>query len=73
MSLPQIAEALAVESCWPQTICASPTKPGSRRRNDGNVESHLYPLVVHNFVIKAMNQAVELGLPKVNAKLVEKV
>src|SRR5262249_20392605 len=34
-SRPQIAPALAVESCWPQTIWASPTKPGSRRRRLG--------------------------------------
>ena len=44
-----------------------------RRANSAEVESHLYPLVVHNVVIKAMNAAVELGLPKVSAKLVEKV
>lgn len=44
-----------------------------RRANTNEIESHLYPLVVHNVCIKAMNQAVELGLPKVNAKLVEKV
>jgi energy-coupling factor transporter ATP-binding protein EcfA2 len=45
----------------------------TRRRANNEIESHLYPLVVHNVCIKAMNQAVELGLPKVNAKLVEKV
>jgi type II secretory pathway predicted ATPase ExeA len=45
----------------------------TRRRTNNEIESHLYPLVVHNLCIKAMNQAVELGLPKVNAKLVEKV
>jgi len=45
----------------------------TRRSMDGKVESHLYPLIVHNVCVKAMNQAVELGLPKVSAKLVEKV
>lgn len=44
-----------------------------RRAGTAEVESHLYPLVVHNLCIKAMNEAVTLGLPKVNAKLVEKV
>jgi len=44
-----------------------------RRRSTGEMESNLYPLVVQNTCIKAMNQAVELGLQKVNAKLVEKV
>ena len=31
----QIAAALAVESCWPQTIAARPAKPGSRCRSAG--------------------------------------
>ena len=34
-SRPQIAAALAVESCCPQTMWASPAKPGSRRRKAG--------------------------------------
>jgi type II secretory pathway predicted ATPase ExeA len=37
------------------------------------VESHLYPLPVHNLVIKCMNAAVELGLPKINAQLIARV
>lgn len=37
------------------------------------VESLLYPLVVHNLVIKAMNQAVELGLDRISAQLVERI
>lgn len=41
--------------------------------NTTNVESHLYPLNVHNLVLKAMNLAVEIGLAKVNAELVRKV
>ena len=44
-----------------------------KRAGTGEVESHLYPLVVHNLCIKAMNQAVDLGLPKVNAQLVGRV
>jgi len=42
----------------------------TRRRLNGESESHLYPLVVQNLVAKAMNTAVELGLPKVNAQLI---
>lgn len=46
----------------------------TRRRNgSAEVESHLYPLVVHNLCVKAMNSAVELGMPKVNAQLVGRV
>lgn len=40
------------------------------RPNTTEVESHLYPLVVQNLCVKAMNAAVDLGLPKVNAQLV---
>ena len=31
----RVAPALAVDSCWPVTIWASPVKPGSRRRKAG--------------------------------------
>ena len=31
----QIAAALAVDTCWPQTMAARPAKPGSRRRSAG--------------------------------------
>lgn len=44
-----------------------------RPNNPTQVESHLYPLVVHNLVIKCMNQAPELGLVKINADLVGRV
>lgn len=44
-----------------------------RQASTGQVESQLYPLVVQNLVIKAMNAAVELGLTKVNADLVGRV
>ena len=37
------------------------------------IESQCYPLIVQNALIKCMNQAAELGLPKVNADLVGKV
>ncbi|MEQ1512949.1 MAG: AAA family ATPase [Lysobacteraceae bacterium] len=36
-------------------------------------ESQCYPLIVQNALIRCMNQAAELGLPKVNADLVRKV
>jgi type II secretory pathway predicted ATPase ExeA len=44
-----------------------------RRQNSADIESHLYPLVVHNLVIKSMNLAVEIGLPKIGAELVGRV
>lgn len=44
-----------------------------RRQGTLEVESQLYPLVVQNLVVKCMNQAVELGLPKINAQLVGRV
>lgn len=44
-----------------------------RRPNTTSVESHLYPLNVHNVICKAMNAAAELGLPKVTADLVGRV
>lgn len=37
------------------------------------MESQCYPLIVQNALVKCMNQAAELGLPKVNADLVGKV
>ncbi len=37
------------------------------------MESQCYPLIVQNALVKCMNQAAELGLPKVNADLVRKV
>ncbi len=37
------------------------------------IESQCYPLIVQNALVKCMNQAAELGLPKVNADLVRKV
>lgn len=43
-------------------------KPGT-----GEVESQLYPLVVQNLIVKAMNAAVDLGLPKINAQLVSRI
>lgn len=44
-----------------------------RRPGSNEVESQVYPLVVQNFVLRCMNQAVELGLPKVSAELVGRV
>lgn len=44
-----------------------------RRANSAEVESHLYPLVVHNLICKAMNQAADLGLPRINAQIVGSV
>lgn len=43
------------------------------RPNGGEVESQLYPLVVQNVVVKAMNAAVDLGLPKIDAQLIGRV
>lgn len=42
----------------------------TRRRLNGEVESHLYPLVVQNLVAKAMNEAADLTFQKINAKLI---
>lgn len=44
-----------------------------RRVGTNEVESHLYPLVVNNLVIKCLNAAVDLGLPKISAQLIGKV
>lgn len=44
-----------------------------RRPNSQIVESNIYPLVVHNTVIKCMNLCAEIGLPKVAGELVGKV
>jgi type II secretory pathway predicted ATPase ExeA len=44
-----------------------------RRPGTNEAESHLYPLVVHNLVIKTMNLAPELGLSKIGAELVRRV
>lgn len=49
------------------------TRLTRRRPGTADVESHLYPLVVQNLLVKCMNQAAELGLPKVNADLVGRV
>lgn len=43
------------------------------RPNTQHVESHLYPLVVQNLIVKAMNQAVELGLAKISGELIGRV
>lgn len=42
-------------------------------RSSKVVESDVYPLVVHNLLVRAMNQAAELGFPKVNAELISRV
>ncbi len=44
-----------------------------RLRNNSAVQSQLYPLIVHNVCIKAMNQAAELSEPRVTAELVKGV
>lgn len=44
-----------------------------KRQGTAEVESQLYPLVVQNLLVKCMNQAAELGLPKINADLVGRV
>lgn len=49
------------------------TRLTRRRPNSTSVESHLYPLTVHNAVAKAMNAAADLGLPKVTAELIGRV
>lgn len=45
----------------------------STNRETKAPESMCYPLIVQNTLIRCMNQAAELGLPKVNAALVMKV
>ncbi|MEW5833623.1 MAG: AAA family ATPase [Pseudomonadota bacterium] len=44
-----------------------------RRAGTLETESQLYPLIVHNLIVKCMNQAVELGLPKIGAELIGRV
>lgn len=43
------------------------------RAGTGEVESHLYPLVVNNLVARCLNAAADLGLPKISAQLIGKV
>lgn len=43
------------------------------RTRDGKTESICYPLTVNNLVIKAMNEAVESGLPKVTADVIKQL
>ena len=45
------------------------------RQRPGNksVESHLYPLVVQNLVVKAMNVAAEIGVGRIDAALIRRV
>lgn len=49
------------------------TRLTKRRLNSGETESQVYPLVVHNLVVRAMNQAVELGFPRVSGALIAQV
>lgn len=44
-----------------------------RRPGTNEVETQMYPLVVQNLIVKAMNQAVELGLDKISGELVGRV
>lgn len=44
-----------------------------RRPGTNEVETQMYPLVVQNLIVKAMNQAVELGLAKISGELVGRV
>jgi len=44
-----------------------------RTQNSAEVESYLYPLVVHNLITKCANEAVDLGLPKIGATLIGRV
>jgi len=44
-----------------------------RRQGTNEVETQMYPLVVQNLIVKAMNQAVELGLDKISGELVGRV
>lgn len=57
----------------PDAYDAIRTRLTRRRVGTQEVESHLYPLVVQNLIVKAMNAAVELGLPKINAQLIGRV
>jgi type II secretory pathway predicted ATPase ExeA len=45
----------------------------AKNRNTQAVESNCYPLMVQNMLVKCMNAAAELGLPKVNADLVARI
>lgn len=44
-----------------------------RRQGTNEVDTQMYPLVVQNLIVKAMNQAVELGLGKISGELVGRV
>ncbi|MBI2397701.1 MAG: AAA family ATPase [Xanthomonadales bacterium] len=57
----------------PDAYDAIREKLTQRRRNSNDVESNVYPLVVNNMLIRAMNQAAELGFERVDAKLIAQV
>lgn len=44
-----------------------------RAQGSNEVESHVYPLVVHNLVITCLNRAADLGMDRIDADLVGKV
>lgn len=49
------------------------TRLTRRAPGTGAVQSALYPLVVQNLIVKCLNLAAELGMPKVNADLIGRV
>jgi type II secretory pathway predicted ATPase ExeA len=68
----RVGVALA-DVCEPDAFDAIRARLTRRRANSQEVESHLYPLVVHNLIAKAMNEAAELGFDKISAQLVGRV
>ena len=44
-----------------------------RRQGTNEVDTQMYPLVVQNLIVKAMNQAVELGMDKISGELIGRV
>ncbi|URX63281.1 AAA family ATPase [Luteibacter anthropi] len=49
------------------------TRVTRRRPGTNEIECQLYPLVVHNLIVRAMNQVVELGLDKVSGELIGRI
>lgn len=49
------------------------TRLTRRRQGSTDVESNVYPLVVHNLVIACLNRASELGMDRIDADLVGRI
>lgn len=64
----QVADVLAPDAYDAIRSRLTRQRPGTRE-----VESNVYPIVVQNLLAKAMNAAVEIGMPRVDAALIGRI